>query len=161
VSRLPLPFAAAPEPAGDRCEDTRAAEVRLCLGQIAELFHSQFEQNWLLLLLERYPMDAVAMNEVRGLMRRDAASLEPARLAEGLAVLEGYTRHLRRCLLPGLREKLGVSGLLPDARRVWGREQLLLRGLVAYTFPFNLGRLERLASRLKRALEGFEDAASA
>ncbi len=161
MSRHPLPFAAASRPAEEPSEGPQTAAVRLCLRQIAELFHSQFEQNWLVLLLERFPMDAVAMNEIRGLMRRDTAFVEPARLSEGLAVLEGYTQHLRRCLLPGLREKLGISGLLPDARRVWGREQQLLRGLVAYTFPFNLERLERLASRLREALEGFDDAESA
>ncbi len=154
-------FAAAADPADGPAEGPQTASVRLRLRQIAELFHSQFEQNWLVLLLERFPMDAVAMNEIRGLLRRDAAFLEPARLAEGLAVLEAYTQHLRRCLLPGLREKLGISGLLPGARRVWGREQLLLRRLVAYTFPFNLERLERLASQLKDALEGFDAAKSA
>ncbi len=152
MSQRPLVFAADPS------EDPQSAAVRLCLRRIAELFHSQFEQNWLLLLLERYPMDAVAMNEVRGLMRRDTAFLEPARLAQGLAVLDGYTQHLRRCLLPGLREKLGISGLLPRARSVWGREQLLLRRLVAYTFPFNLERLELLAAQLRQALAGLDDA---
>ena len=135
--------------------------MRLCLRRMADLFHSQFEQNWLLLLLERYPLDAVVMNDVRELMRRDTAFVEPARLAEALAVLDGYTQHLRRCLLPGLREKLGISGLLPAERRVLGREQLLLRRLVAYTFPFNLERLERLVVALKRSLDGFAEERSA
>jgi hypothetical protein len=127
--------------------------VRTCLGEISELFRSQFDQSWLLLLLERFPVDAVAMNEIRELMRHDASFLEPDRLAARLALLQGFIQHLRRCLLPGLREKLGISGLLPPSRRAWGREQMLLRRLVAYTFPYNLERLARLAAQLEQILD--------
>ena len=47
------------------------------------------------------------------------------------------------------------------SRRVWEKEQVLLRRLVAYTFPFNLEHLERLASQLRRVLAGFDGRASA
>ena len=93
------------------------------------------------------------MNEIRELMNHDAFFLEPDRLAARLALLDGYIQHLRRYLLPGLREKLGISGLLPASHRVYGKEQLLLRRLVAYTFPFNLERLSRLASQLRQVLQ--------
>ncbi len=158
LSRVAAP---PPDAAGPRTADRQSAAVRACLQEIAVLFRSHFDQNWLLLLLERFPIDAVAMNEIRELMHHDATFLEPERLATRLALLEGYIVHLRRYLLPGLREKLGISGLLPPSRRVWGREQLLLRRLVAYTFPYNLARLERLASQLKRVLQDFDERASA
>ena len=134
-------------------EDPHSAAVRSCLREIADLFRSHFDQNWLLLLLDRFPVDGVAMNEIRELMNHDAFFLEPDRLAARLALLDGYIQHLRRYLLPGLREKLGISGLLPISHRVYGREQQLLRRLVAYTFPFNLERLAGLASQLRQVLE--------
>jgi len=150
-------------PSGERGrpEDQHSTVVRSCLKEIADLYVSHFDQNWLLLLLERFPIDAVAMNEIRELMHHEVAFLEPAKLAARLALLEGYIQHLRRYLLPGLREKLGISGLLPGSRRVWQKEQLLLLRLVAYTFPFNLERLSRLALQLKQALHGFYEVASA
>lgn len=152
-----LPRLVAPSEAGAFSpDDPQSAAVRACLREIAGLFRSHFDQNWLLLLLERFPIDAVAMNEIRELMHHDAAFLDPQRLAARLALLEGYIRHLRRYLLPGLREKLGISGLLPPSRRVWEKEQLLVRRLVAYTFPTNLERLERLALRLRRVLRDFD-----
>ena len=161
VSMFLARIAAAADAGGPDPDDPQSAAVRACLREIAELFRSHFDQNWLLLLLERFPVDAVAMNEIRELMRHDAAFLEPDRLAARLALLEGYVQHLRRYLLPGLREKLGISGLLPVSRRVWEKEQVLLRRLVAYTFPFNLEHLERLASQLRQALAGFDERASA
>ncbi len=142
-------------------EDPQRAAVRSCLREIAALFRSHFDQSWLLLLLERFPVDAVAMNEIRDLMNHDASFLEPDRLTARLALLEGYIQHLRRCLLPGLREKLGVSGLLPPSRRYHGKEQLLLRRLVAYTFPFNLDRLARLTSQLRQVLQALRTAEGA
>jgi hypothetical protein len=142
-------------------EDSQATAVRLCLKELSDLFHDHFEQNWLLFLLERFPMDAVAMNEVRELMHPDVAFLDPAQLAARLAMLDGYVLHLRRYLLPGLREKLGISGLLPATHRVLGRDQMLMRKLVAYTFPYNLERMQRLADELRGVLGTFPEAAQA
>jgi hypothetical protein len=58
---------------------------------------------------------------------------------------------VRRQLLPVLKERLGVSWLFP-ARRVSDRDQVMLRRLVAITFPHNLEHLRLATLRLKDGL---------
>ena len=48
---------------------------------------------------------------------------------------------------------MGVSGLIPD-RIVRDRYQYILRRFVAYTFPYNLERLEALTAELRTHLLG-------
>ena len=130
--------------------DPRAASIRECLRETSALFRDQFDRNWLLLLLERFPIDAMALSEIRGMTDGEGV-LDHERLAFRAALLEDYVRHLRRYLLPGIREKLGISGFR-YRQQIWAQDQLLLRRLVAATFPANLDRLGALAARLRALL---------
>lgn len=127
------------------------SEIRELLGELTLLYTSQFDRNWLHLLLERYPVDPSVTAEIRELVESDTSLLEVDRLAARMDAVQEYVRHLRRFVLPGLREKLGVSGLRPSAT-VYAQDQLVLRRLIAYTFPHNLSRLAELAERLKELL---------
>jgi hypothetical protein len=127
---------------------SRNVLLRECLGELATLFRDQFDRNWLYLILERSPIDASVMNDVRDLVETDVALLDPVRLERHAQALEEYVQHIRRYVVPGLREKLGISGFT-GGRKLWSEDQVILRKLIAYAFPHNLERLASLAGQLR------------
>jgi hypothetical protein len=125
--------------------------VRTILEEIRELFTRGFDQNWLLMLLDQQPLEPGTMSEIRDLL--DPASPnqdDPIKLLYRADVLAGFVAHVRRFILPGLREKLGVSGLLPDPR-ARDRERRVYYTMVCHVFPANVDRLEQLSGQLRDA----------
>ena len=132
--------------------DPHTAEIRDHLRELSVMFAAHFDQNWLLLLLETHPIDAMVLNEIRGISDADIAFLDFDRMEQRVLLLEDFVRHLRRYIVPGLREKLGISGL-NRGRQVWAQDQLLFRRLVAHTFPQNIDRLADLTDALRNLFE--------
>ena len=123
--------------------------IQECLREIQALFAGHFDQNWLLLVLDDTPIDSSVLTDIRSLTAFEHPGLyDPLEVQKRIPSLEAFIAHLRRYLLPTLREKLGISGLLPF-RRIKDREQRVLRSLIAYAFPHNLERLSALTERLK------------
>jgi hypothetical protein len=129
-------------------EPPQTVRIRRCLSELATLYHDQFDRNWLYLILERSPLDTSVMGDVRDLVETDVAFLDPTKLDRHTQALEEYVQHLRRYVIPGLREKLGISGFTGGIR-VLSEDQIILRKFIAYAFPHNLERLAALTSRLK------------
>jgi hypothetical protein len=123
--------------------------IQECLREIQTLFTGHFDQNWLLLVLDDTPIDSSVMSDIRNLIAFEHPKLyDPQEVQKRIPSLEAFIAHLRRYLLPTLREKLGISGLVPF-RRIKDREQRVLRSLIAYAFPHNLERLSELTDTLK------------
>ena len=70
---------------------------------------------------------------------------------QAVVELSRFILLIRKFLLPVLKERLGVSGLVPH-KIVRDRSQYILRRFVAYTFPYNLERLEALTVELRGQL---------
>ena len=130
----------------------RECLIQECIREIQDHFKAHFDQNWLLLILEDLPIEASIMNDIRSLAEYERpATYDPWEIQRRIPSLDGFIAHLRRYLLPMLREKLGISGLLGRSY-LGNREQRLLRGLIACAFPTNLEKLAQLSSRLKSLL---------
>jgi hypothetical protein len=99
------------------------------------------------------PVDYRTMREIRELV--SLTSLYPGeewQLYAGVLELETFHQTVKRFLLPVLKERLGISWLLPQ-KRVRDAQQYILRKFVAFTFPYNLERLRRLTQKLKSSLQ--------
>jgi len=128
-------------------------QIRICLRAINELFAGYFDKNWFLLLLEDLPIRSSTLSEIRELLVCESIkSFDAKKVQEGIPVLEGFANDLRHYLLPSLREKLGISGLLPEMK-ITDKAQLLLRKFIAYAFPSNLNTLTLLIEQLKAHFE--------
>jgi hypothetical protein len=120
--------------------------------QIRQVFENHFDRTWFSLIIDGLPIDFRTVREIRELVSLHFVQKgDEAAIRLGAQELESFIRLVRRYLLPVIKERLGVSGLHPETR-VKDPEQYLIRRLVAYTFPYNLERLERLAGELKAAL---------
>ena len=139
----------------DPLSDTLYKEnkIRECLREIKDFFQAYFDTNWLLLILEDFPIESSTIEYIRELLDYESPILfDTQKISAHLPILENYIDSLRRYLLPDLREKLGVSSLLPK-KKIHNKELLLFHRLVAYTFPFNLEKLSMLTKRLKAFLD--------
>lgn len=116
---------------------------------IRELFDSYFDRGWLAMSLEGTPLQLNTLREIRQLLDRlhtfpdDHGSRRYA-----VKLLQQFALELRRYLLPCIREKLGVSGFVGTQQEMDERQQTYRR-LLAYTFSFNLERLEELTDLLE------------
>jgi hypothetical protein len=127
-------------------------EILELLGELKDVFENHFDRTWFSLIIDGVPIDLRTMREIR-----DVVSLttvypgEEWQIYQGALELETFCLTVRRFLLPVLKERLGISWLIP-ARRVKDARQYIVRKFVAFTFPYNLERLRRLTQRLKAVL---------
>jgi hypothetical protein len=125
------------------------------LGLIAELrdvFENNFDRTWFSLVLDGMPIDLRTIRNIRELV--SLTSIYPGeewQILRGVQELEAFHATVKRFLLPVLKERLGISWLLPQ-KRVRDPHQYILRKFVAFTFPYNLERLRRLTQKLKSRL---------
>ncbi len=127
-------------------------EIIELIGDLREVFENNFDRTWFSLILDGIPIDLRTVRNIRDLVSRTSISPgEEWQLMRGIQELEAFHATVKRFLLPVLKEKLGISWLLPQ-RRVRDPHQYVLRKFVAFTFPYNLERLHRLTLRLKARL---------
>ncbi len=130
----------------------REAQILQIIGELKNVFESHFDRTWFSLVIDGIPIDFRTVRDIREMV--SLTSLYPGQewvVWQGVAELETFHRTVKRFLLPVLKERLGISWLLPQ-RRVRDRQQYILRKFVAFTFPYNLERLRRLTLKLKAAL---------
>jgi len=128
------------------------SEIIELIGDLREVFENNFDRTWFSLILDGIPIDLRTVRNIRDLVTR--TSIPPGdewQLMRGIEELEAFHATVKRFLLPVLKERLGISWLLPQ-RRVKDPHQYVLRKFVAFTFPYNLERLHRLTLRLKARL---------
>jgi hypothetical protein len=133
-------------------QSRRDADLLRRIGQVRDIFESYFDRTWFSVIIDGLPIDFRTVREIRQMVSLTALYPgEEWQIWQGVLELETFILTVRRQLLPVLRERLGISWLFPG-RRVRDRHQILLRKLVAFTFPYNLERLRAATLRLKDGL---------
>ena len=135
-------------PEVDPCSESLLPVIR----RIRQVFEDHFDRTWFSIVIDGLPIDFKTIRVIRGLVALESVHTgDELFIYEAVLELNRFVLLVRKYLLPVLKERLGVSGLMPD-RVVRDRTQYILRRLVAYTFPFNLQRLAELNQDLKRRL---------
>lgn len=133
-------------------EFTRDAEILGIIGELRDVFENNFDRTWFSLIIDGMPIDFRTVREIRELVSLTAIYAgEEWQLYQGVEELETFYKTVKRFLIPVLRERLGISWLFPH-KRIRDSRQIILRKLVAFTFPYNLERLRRLTETLKARL---------
>jgi len=125
------------------------AEILRLIGELRDVFENNFDRTWFSLILDGIPIDLRTVRNIRELVT--LTSVYPGeewQILRGIEELEAFHDTVKRFLLPVLKERLGISWLLPQ-KRVKDSRQYILRKFVAFTFPYNLERLRLLTRRLK------------
>jgi hypothetical protein len=122
------------------------------LRKIRQVFEDHFDRTWFSIVIDGLPIDFRTIRIIRGLVALESVHKgDEWFIYEAVLELERFVLLVRKYLLPVLKERLGVSRLVPH-RLVRDETQYILRRLVVYTFPFNLQRLAELNQVLKRRL---------
>ncbi len=133
----------------------REKEIAARIKEIREVFEDHFDRTWFSILIDDLPIDSKTIREIRGLVSLNRIYPEDIPLVySGVKELESFTVHVRRYLVPFIKDRLLVSGFYPKGL-LKDKNQYILRRLVAYTFPFNLDRLSFLTSELKATILSF------
>lgn len=136
-------------------QNRRDADLLRLIGQVRDIFENHFDRTWFSVIIDGLPIDFRTVREIRQMVQLTALYPgEEWQVWQGVLELETFILTVRRQLLPVLRERLGISWLFPG-RRVRDRHQVLLRKLVAITFPYNLERLRVATLRLKDGLRSY------
>ena len=133
-------------------QNRRDAHLLDLIGQVRDIFENHFDRTWFSVVVDGLPIDVRIVREIRQMV--SLKTLYPGEeweIYQAVLELETFVVTVRRQLLPVLRERLGISWLFPG-RRVRDRNQVMLRKLVAITFPYNLERLRAATLRLKDGL---------
>ena len=128
------------------------AEILKIITELRDVFENNFDRTRFSLILDGIPIDLRTVRNIRELV--SLTSLYPGeewQILRGIQELEAFYVTVKRFLLPVLKERLGISWLLPQSR-VRDPHQYILRKFVAFTFPYNLERLRRLTTKLKSRL---------
>ena len=135
-----------------RSEYERDTEILSAIRDVRDAFEGNFDRTWFSVILEGLPIEHGTLREIRDLV--SLRTLYPGDEKEvwaGILLMESFIAHAKRFLLPIIRERLGISRLHPH-KMVRDRRQLIFRCFVAYTFPYNLERLQAYTERLKALL---------
>jgi hypothetical protein len=133
-------------------EYLRDTEILSAIREVREVFEAFFDRTWFSVILEGLPIEHGTLREIRDLISlRTLYPGDEKAAYMGVLELSSFIAHAKRFLLPVIRERLGISYLHPQ-KLVRDRQQLVFRCFVAYTFPFNLDRLQTSTERLKAIL---------
>jgi hypothetical protein len=120
--------------------------------KIRRVFEDHFDRTWFAIIIDGLPIDFRTIRMIRELVGLESIHVgDEWFIYQAVVELSRFILLIRKFLLPVLKERLGVSGLIPD-RIVRDRYQYILRRFVAYTFPYNLERLEALTADLRDQL---------
>jgi len=120
--------------------------------KIRQVFEDHFDRTWFSIIIDGLPIDFRTIRIIRELVTLQSVHVgDEWFIYQAVVELSRFILLIRKFLLPVLKERLGVSGLLPH-KIVRDRSQYILRRFVAYTFPYNLERLEALAAELRGQL---------
>ncbi len=143
----PLPASAGPDPNFEARE-----RIMSLIEAIREVFDKHFDRTWFSIIIDGLPISFRTVREIRELVSLQSVHPGDERaIYQGVLELEEFIHHVRRFLLPVLKERLQVSWLSPD-KVVRDKVQYILRRLVVYSFPHNLARLDALTEELRREL---------
>ena len=131
----------------------RDREILKIISDVRDIFENHFDRTWFSMLIDGMPVDLRTVRGIRQMVSlRSIFPGEEWEIWQGVQELEVFISHVKRFLLPVLKERLGISWLFPQ-RRVRDPSQYIIRKFVAFTFPYNLERLRMLTEKLKSSLQ--------
>ena len=131
---------------------THDTEILKLITELKDVFENHFDRTWFSLIIDGMPIDFRTVRDIRELVSLTTIYPgEERQIYQGVLELETFHQTVKRFLLPVLKERLGISWLLPQ-KKVRDAQQYVLRKFVAFTFPYNLERLRRLTQKLKASL---------
>jgi hypothetical protein len=120
--------------------------------KIREVFEDHFDRTWFAIIIDGLPIDFRTVRIIRELVGLQSIHVgDEWFIYQAVVELSRFSLLIRKFLLPVIKERLGVSALIPH-RVVRDQTQYILRRFVAYTFPYNLERLEALTAELRTNL---------
>lgn len=120
--------------------------------KIRQIFEDHFDRTWFSIIIDGLPIDFRTMRMIRELVALQSIHVgDEWFIYQAVVELSRFILMIRKFLLPVIKERLGVSGLIPH-KIVRDRTQYILRRFVVYTFPYNLERLEALTGKLRDLL---------
>jgi hypothetical protein len=121
------------------------------LHEIRGLFEDHFDKGWAATLIVRSGVDTQNVRELRYLVAQQGASyLEREGLDDLLLALRRFLTDLQQCVLPSIRDNLGLRVDVPASWR--RRDDFVHRRLLAYVFPHNVERLHTLTDQLAQSI---------
>jgi hypothetical protein len=126
---------------------------------IKELYLRHFDNGWFTSILERHAFNRLYLHDIRRLI--ELTSLYPGdyyRIRDGVRALTEFVYFCRRCILPVLRDELGLSGFAQAGGSGGDGTDRVVKGFFLYTFPANLEQLAQLTDRLAEASAGLTKA---
>ncbi|MDC7226453.1 MAG: hypothetical protein PQJ61_06785 [Spirochaetales bacterium] len=122
------------------------------IDELRDLYFGQFDNYFFVSLLEQNAFDQSRLRSIQNMLEiQSVYSTETVVFYEGIDALEEMILTSKRYLLPTLRDKLKISGFYKNSSE--SREDVVMRNLFSYTFPYNLQRLEELVTELKKAVQ--------
>ncbi len=142
---------------------SKTYESRRCALDIIEalrdLFLRHFDNGWFTTILERYSFERRHLNDIYRLL--ELRSLSPGdyfKLRDGIRALIEFVTFNRRCIMPVLRDELGLSGFAASMKHSAGKEDdttRVVKSFFVYTFPANLEQLAELTDHLRECTDAF------
>lgn len=116
---------------------------------LREAFEASIDKSWFYVVIDDLPIELKTIKTVKDFVYTQSAEIfDIYNIYSGIIELESFINHVKKYLLPVIREKLRISYLHPG-QVTKDRDQYVLRSLIAYALPMNLKRLEQLAKKLK------------
>jgi len=141
-------------------ESINGRSILFVLEALKGLFDAHFDNGWLLNILDKLSFSPSVLRDIRIMIHLSSINDgDLSKLEAGLEGLEEYITFTHRCVLPVLREELGISGFYRFSSGSPDETTAVLKGFFLYTFPHNLERLTDLYTQLVplvAALKGSE-----
>lgn len=132
-------------------------EIREALDELRNNFYDNFDRAWFYLVIDDLPIDLKNIKEIKEIFVEAAFLDNLQNLFRMILKLEYFIHHVRKFLLPIIKEKLRISHLHPN-RLVKDKNMYVTHSFIAYVLPFNLDRLNQLTIKLKDyVLESFSN----
>lgn len=120
---------------------------------LRDLYLRHFDNGWFTTILERHSFERRHLNDIYRLL--ELRSLSPTdyfKLRDGIRALTEFITFNRRCIMPVLRDELGLSGFATSVKNSRGKEDnttRVVKSFFVYTFPSNLEQLAELTDHLR------------
>ncbi len=123
-------------------------KIRNTLNELKNNFYDNFDKAWFYLVIDGLPIDLKNIKAIKELFIEYVFFDDMNELFQLILKLEYFIQHVRKYLLPVIKEKLRISHLHPNLL-VKDKNLYIKRSLISYVLPFNLDRLNQLKVKLK------------
>ena len=130
-------------------------ELRGLKEEAADIFRFNFDTGYFLPVIDQAAFDSSRLRDIRQfLYGADMILQDPSQAGMGIEALLEFTAFCRTYISPYLRELMGISGFnAPAGHSPQARTLQAVKGMFAYTYPYNIARLEELGRSLQKCRE--------